>query len=294
MPTLPHRQHLKSASDLVTSYEARRAGFVSIALEKNRQATPLVQQARALKVAAAVATNPIALLEMGDIESSLLAATGISDKAVNHLQDSDKREALLHLIHNFLEPQGVNWIEELVFRFLLTRGDTLGGMMRNITGVMAQRKTTRAIISALGILGNRYQYWDTASSQWLAEPENDADIELRVKGLSWITKRKSRTLIYNIKVPALNKNVDLCLFAGSPSDFASKKASQLTYQTNELYLALGELKGGIDPAGADEHWKTASTALKRIGRAFGDKPMPPKIFFVGAAVSTQKRGVTQE
>ena len=284
MPTQLHRQHLESASDLVTSYEARRAGFVSIALEKNRQATPFVQQARALKAAAGIATKPIALLEMRDIESSLLVAAGISDKAINHLQDSDKHEALLNLIHNYLDPQGENWIEELVFRFLLTRGDTLGGMMRNIAGVLAQRKTTRAIISALGILGNRYNYWDNASNEWLARPENDADIELRVKGLSWTTKRKPRTLIYNIKVPAVNKNVDLCLFSGSPSDFATKKVSQVTYQTNELYLALGELKGGIDPAGADEHWKTASTALKRIGRAFGDKPIVPKIFFIGAAI----------
>jgi hypothetical protein len=31
---------------------------------------------------------------------------------------------------------------------------------------------------------------------------------------------------------------------------------------------LGELKGGIDPAGADEHWKTARTALQRIDDAF--------------------------
>ncbi|HAJ78349.1 MAG TPA: hypothetical protein DCO75_01135, partial [Fibrobacteres bacterium] len=29
-----------------------------------------------------------------------------------------------------------------------------------------------------------------------------------------------------------------------------------------------ELKGGIDPAGADEHWKTAKTAIDRIVSAF--------------------------
>ncbi len=29
----------------------------------------------------------------------------------------------------------------------------------------------------------------------------------------------------------------------------------------EKTLMLGELKGGIDPAGADEHWKTANTVL---------------------------------
>ena len=33
---------------------------------------------------------------------------------------------------------------------------------------------------------------------------------------------------------------------------------------------FGELKGGIDPAGADEHWKTGNSALVRIRKAFED------------------------
>jgi hypothetical protein len=33
-------------------------------------------------------------------------------------------------------------------------------------------------------------------------------------------------------------------------------------------IALGELKGGIDPGGADEHWKTAQAAFNRIRQAF--------------------------
>lgn len=53
----------------------------------------------------------------------------------------------------------------------------------------------------------------------------------------------------------------------------------------ESYVALGELKGGIDPAGADEHWKTARTALERIRNAFVDTGYSPQIFFVGAAVA---------
>ena len=50
------------------------------------------------------------------------------------------------------------------------------------------------------------------------------------------------------------------------------------------YIALGELKGGIDPAGADEHWKTANTALDRIRKAFAQSSVIPKTFFVGAAI----------
>lgn len=52
----------------------------------------------------------------------------------------------------------------------------------------------------------------------------------------------------------------------------------------EKYLALGELKGGIDPAGADEHWKTANSALGRIRKAFSDQNCHPKTFFIGAAI----------
>jgi hypothetical protein len=70
----------------------------------------------------------------------LLTASGVSDKAVTHLQPQDKTEAIQGLIKNFLDSAGASFVEELIFRFLLTRGDTLGGSMRNTGGVLAQRK----------------------------------------------------------------------------------------------------------------------------------------------------------
>jgi type II restriction enzyme len=51
------------------------------------------------------------------------------------------------------------------------------------------------------------------------------------------------------------------------------------------YLALGELKGGIDPAGADEHWKTAGSALIRIRNGFQQETLFPKTFFIAAAIA---------
>jgi hypothetical protein len=55
----PYLEHLKSSKDLQTSYAAVRAGFVALALEKNRRATPFVEQARTLKAAASKAkTRP--------------------------------------------------------------------------------------------------------------------------------------------------------------------------------------------------------------------------------------------
>jgi type II restriction enzyme len=55
----------------------------------------------------------------------------------------------------------------------------------------------------------------------------------------------------------------------------------------DRYLACGELKGGIDPAGADEHWKTATTAFSRIREGFNKCGRPiPQLFFVGAAIAS--------
>src|SRR5882724_1980300 len=88
--TKPYRQHLKSSKSLQTPYEAVRAGFVALALEKNRRATPFVAQARALKAAAGKAKTPADLLKVKEIQSGLLTAAGVSDKATNHLRDSDK------------------------------------------------------------------------------------------------------------------------------------------------------------------------------------------------------------
>jgi len=145
----PYRIHLRSSEDIVTTYEATRAGFVSLALEKNRRATPHVVEARALRKAASSAKRPADLLEVKGIESGLLTAAGISDKALKHLLPEDKREAVEGLIRNFLEPAGAKFVEELVYRFLIARGDALGGSMRNIGGALAQRKLTPAPLSPL-------------------------------------------------------------------------------------------------------------------------------------------------
>ena len=57
-----------------------------------------------------------------------------------------------------------------------------------------------------------------------------------------------------------------------------------TYKIPERFIAFGELKGGIDPAGADEHWKTAQTALTRIKTAFANENLSPNLFFIGAVI----------
>ena len=77
------------------------------------------------------------------------------------------------------------------------------------------------------------------------------------------------------------------MFNCSPKDLTNKKRGKDIFASPELYIAIGELKGGIDPAGADEHWKTARTALNRIQESFAKTGRVPYLFFIGAAIEVK-------
>lgn len=140
---------IKKPDDLITPYEQTRAGFVALALEKNRLGTPYVEEAKALKVAASSAQRPSNLIKIKNIQAALITAAGISDKANNHLTDEDKVEAVNGLIRNFLEPAGRDFIDEIVYRFLLTKGDSLGGSMRNLAGKLGEEKVYTFVSSGI-------------------------------------------------------------------------------------------------------------------------------------------------
>ena len=102
-------RHLSTSADLVTAPEDIRAGFVALALERSRQATPFVEQARALKVSAMAAERPNDLLKIDGIQTALLTAAGFSEKASNHTDETDKTAAIQSFIEKFLEPAGTNF-----------------------------------------------------------------------------------------------------------------------------------------------------------------------------------------
>lgn len=284
MTNFNYRNYLTSWESLVTSYEQTRAGFIAFALEKNRKATPFIEEAKALKSIALKVKEPIDLINVREIRTAILTASGISDKAKKYLTEHDQDEAIKGLIENFLEPAGKDFIDELIYRFLLTRGDSLGGSMRNLAGALAERKMTRMLIAILSIQGISYSYLHSKSKNWIVGSKDDADVELFLKGLSWQNSKGSRTLIYNLTVPIVKKNVDLCLFNAKLNQFILGNNKKSCHYLPSSYIALGELKGGIDPAGADEHWKTANSALNRIRKAFLSNNLHPNTFFVGAAI----------
>lgn len=249
---------ITSPAVLITSHEATCAGFLAQAKAKNLKAAPYVTEALKLwelllkskKASATIDTVPL---------KTLATATGLSDKARRYFNDTELRRMIRASLASIMKTANYHFREEILYRYLLTKGDTLGGEMRNVTGALAQAKFTKALAQNLRRHGLR---------------PICKIVKKKVVKISW----KNRVLLFD-RTPALvSKNVDVVLL--------EKPAKTCT--DRELlggscpYIAFGELKGGIDPAGADEHWKTARSALHRIRAAFGKDC--PKLFFAGSAI----------
>lgn len=268
------------AEDLITSHEETRAGFINFALEKNRKSTPYIEQAKTFRQLASKAKTPNDLLKIDDIQGSLLTAAGLSDKALQYFTKEDKEEAIKKLIEHFLEPAGEYFVAEAVYRFLLIKGDSLGGSMRNLVGAMGEQRLRRFILAALSVKNIDFKWLPRGRKKWRKGDHDDLRVAEDAKAIYWENNNKHRVFAMNLKIPVVDKNVDLCLFN---SNIQQYKDGAIVNDLDKIIM-LGELKSGIDPAGADEHWKTANTALERIRTSFSVREKPVMTAFVGAAI----------
>lgn len=273
---------IKCAQDLITTREQTRAGFIEAALEKNRKALPYIEDAKTLKLYASRAKAPMDLLNIPNIRQGLLTASGLSDKSLKYFDDLDKIEAIKKMIEEFLLPTGRGFVDELVYRYLLIRGDSFGGSMRNLVGTIAEMKLKRKIFSVLSMLQVAFNVLpkrNKNSNSWTSLSYEDAfSIADEICAISWSINGFDKVLFFNTTIPLVRNNVDICLYKGTPTTFDSGNI----VRSDGDAIMFGELKGGIDPAGADEHWKTGNTALARIRTAF--KGYNIKTSFVGAAI----------
>lgn len=292
----PYRLHLHGSQDLVTSREAIRAGFIQMVTQKNIRSSPIIAEARTLYILASKAKIPQELLGIPDITAGLITAAGFSDKATRAagLNTADMHLILADFIENFIAPQGDQFVEELVYRYLLIRGDSLGGTMRNLAGALAQQRLIEYIAAGLTIAKRPYWWLHKTTKSWMS-PEVGSELDAKQVGaMHWKTNDKDRMLLFNVKLPFVKretegekagKGVDLCIYDCERTTVNTVSLRRQLISDRSKYLALGELKGGIDPAGADEHWKTASAHLQnRVAEAFRDLPTRPHLFFVAAAI----------
>lgn len=265
---------INSSEDLITTHAQTRQGFLEFALHKNDLATPFVDQAKVLLQDLYTIQSPNDIMHLDGSRNALIAASGLSDKAIGNLNKTDLDDALKQLINRYLNPAGAKFREEAVYRFLLTRGDSLGGKMRNLVGHIAQGRLIQRISSVLTNMGITHYFYINNSKNWVTD-SNFNQFE-NVKAMSWEYKQKDYVLGLNLNIKKIGKNIDINLFKGGKDDY-----SQALIQSDAVIM-FGELKGGIDPAGADEHWKTGNSSLQRDRVAFNNNILTS---FVGAAIA---------
>jgi len=302
-----HPQYLTDSKTLITTQAAKRANFVVAEIEKNRLADEFIRDARTLRIKAEQATRPKDLLDMHDIQAGFLMAAGLGSKTDTALDDVNRRGILRNFVAVVLEPNRGDFAAELANQYLLACGDTIREKTDRLNRVWAQRKFSEYVISEFRVSGRQLQCFSKRDNRWLPADQL-ADID-DVRAFAWTTGYLPRVLAYNLGVPLIRteeevagettgeagaakggKNVDLCLLNWTPDEYRARTQRLRMVKDAQHYIALGELKGGIDPAGADEHWKTASAHLVRIRRSFLGLQAQPYLFFIGNAIEASMAG----
>jgi len=253
-------QSVKCSNDLVTSKDATIEGFSWQVNEKVEKAYSFAANAKYFVMKAKNIRSIADVRADAKLTEFVIAACMLSQKSLSHLSIDMQNDIIKRLI-DFARLNDPEYVKSLEQRYFLTSGDSLGGSMRNIIGQSAQEKLTESVFARLECLGKR--------------PVRSLNRSKTV-AIKW----QNRQIIFDKKPSFIGKSVDFIVVNGS-------SANNGYLESPADYVCCGELKGGIDPAGADEHWKTAKTALERIVTSFREKGVAkPKLFFLGAAIET--------
>lgn len=224
---------ITSHKDLVTAREATCQGFLDQAKVKTEKASVYIENAmdywEELKRTATI----FDVLDNPRLQEGLIATAGVSAKARNYLTGEDIRRILSGIIDGIPEDRRIVFREELFYRYLLTKGGTLDGEMRNYAGAHAARGFVVALLDALQTSQDP-SLWFKDLKDSIKLPEARLLAESRkVQKIAW----HNRVLLFDKKPAIIDKNVDMILLDA----FASRADTSLLREHNS-YLACGELK----------------------------------------------------
>jgi hypothetical protein len=304
--TRPYLHHLQSANALSTSTASLCRLRTTAAVEDKRWRSDVELRARVLETKVRQALTPADLLDIPEVEGGLLTAAGFSREVLLPLDQTQRRQIMADFVENVLQPAGSGFVETLLADFVEQSVRMAQITPQRTMQAWSQRQLAQCVVAELSLAGRMFQWLQRGQNRWRAG-KTLWDCT-HVEALAWIAGNLPRILVFNLSVPftahednviqteasseswPAGHKVDICLLHSTPEQYRSKAEQPNVVRDAELYVALGELKGGIDPAGADEHWKTANTHLGRIRRSFGALPSTPQLFFIGNAIEASMAG----
>jgi hypothetical protein len=267
-----------TADDFTTSKIETCKGFVEQAAVKSRRASKHLEAAKVFWKELQKVKGIQDLIKSEHLKEELISVAGVSAKAKRYLTSKDVEKILSGIFAGIPDDASTSFHQDIFMRYLLTKGASFDGEMRNVVGATAQRRVAKILLSKLSAakIDARILF---SGSKDLVDIDGAIkvmkDESAKISQMSW----PNRVLLFDKKPKIINKSVDAILLNSS-----SRVQAKDLQETHSSYLACGELKGGIDPAGADEHWKTAVSALDRIRTVFSGNKKPPLLFFIGAAI----------
>lgn len=248
-----------SEENLITTQANINKGFLWQARKKRELSQISLKQSREAKTKLKKATSFDDIYNDQILFDFLVGALMLSKKSISNL-DFDNVKLLVETEIDFKKLNEQNYINLLEKNYLLMCGESIGGQMRNRIGKKGEELFIEKIKYLLDDKNVKYKMEYSKSGN--------------LNSIVW----NNRTIIFNKKSNFINKSVD----------FIVLKLTNGTYDLEDpdSYCCAGELKSGIDPAGADEHWKTAMAALKRISFSFKSIELKtPPLYFIGGAIS---------
>jgi hypothetical protein len=256
---------ITSAKDLVTKKTDTVNGFIEQAKEKSKDITKYTNildyffQNKNLIKDINIARQDKIIMQF------LTAATMLSQKSLLYFS-TDEQNLIISEIIDFSKFNDEQYLEKLKYQYLMNSGESLGGSMRNLIGQKAQNHFILNILKTLNDKGYKYNIVKNKKG--------------KIVQISW----NDRCIFFDKKPKIVGKSIDFIVVKGN-------SAINNDIENLDDYIICGELKGGVDPAGADEHWKTGLSALNRIDKVFNDyNKKRPILIFLGSAIASFMAG----
>jgi hypothetical protein len=175
-------------------------------------------------------------------------------------------------------------------------GDALGGSSRNEVGRVAMARVMRMLIEHLAARGRiesiTYTLREsmvpgterTSEEAQVFTPDLDVNGFLRRLENHYVKYHEAR--LTNGVTLLIDKQVRWFDAEGEPYNPSADMISDADQSGAETDMLWGaEVKGGADPAGSDEHWKTARSALRRVLDDAGKSGHArPPLSFIGTTI----------